>query len=383
MHIIQEEIGPPKISVSSPSGASGASGASGDDNHLVFTISPLPPGYGMTLGNALRRVLYSSLPGTTVTSMRIDGVSHEYTALKGVVESALDIGLNLRQLALRKYHKDPEVITLEGKGPVQLTAKDLQVSSDVEVLNPDLPLVTLEKGGSLKMNITVEKGAGYSSAAERNRKESEPGLIFLDAVFSPVRRVLYDVQPARVGQRTNLDKLILTVETNGSLSAKEAMKFASQLLTSYFNYFSLDEEEIERDFMANFQRTVATGVAEEDQQQMKQSYTPIEILSLSPRTLNALINGGIGSIEQLTKCSRPSLTNLRGFGSKALDEVADVLAERGLALLDESGNSSVPAPAPETAESPSSESETPQPSVPESPETTESPESPESPKTTE
>lgn len=304
---------------------------------MVFTISPLPPGYGMTLGNALRRVLYSSLPGVAITSMRIDGVSHEYTTMKGVVESAMDIGLNLRNLALRKFHKDPETIILEGKGPGMLTAKDLQVSSDIEVLNPDLPIVTLEKGGSAKIRLNVEKGVGYLPASEQNKIASEPGLIYLDAVFSPVKRVRYEVQQARVGQRTNLDKLVMDIETNGSLTAKEAMAFASQLLTSYFNYFSLDEEEIEREFMANFQRTTATTIGNETEaQQSKQSYTPIEILNLSPRTLNALINGGVGSIEQLTKCSRPSLTNLRGFGSKALDEVDQVLSERGLALLEES-----------------------------------------------
>ena len=331
MHIIQEEIGPPKISAISPEGAT-----EGDDHHMIFTISPLPPGYGMTLGNALRRALYSSLPGIAITSMQIDGVSHEYTTMKGVVESVLNIGLNLRKLSLRKFHKDPEIIKLEGKGPVTLTAKDLQVSSDIEILNPDLPIVTLEKGGSINMKLNVEKGVGYIPAADQNKKASEPGLIYLDSVFSPVNRVRYDVHQARVGQRTNLDKLVIEIETNGSLTAKEAVKFASQLLTSYFNYFSLDEEEIERDFMANFQRSSAATATEEEADQSKQSYTPIEILNLSPRTLNALINGGIGSIEQLTQCSRASLANLRGFGSKALDEVDQVLSERGYSPLEES-----------------------------------------------
>lgn len=334
MHIIQEEIGPPRITVSPAPGSSATGGKAGDDNHLLFTISPLPPGYGITLGNALRRVLYSSLPGAAVTSMRIDGVSHEYSTIKGVVESAMDIGLNVRQLALRKFHKDPEVITLEGKGPAVLTAKDLQVSSDIEILNPSLPLITLEKGGSIKMSLTVGKGVGYVPASEKNRKESEPGLIFIDSVFSPARRVRYEVLSARVGERTNLDKLQLELQTNGSQTARDAMKFASQLLTSYFNYFSLDEEQIEQEFFANFTRAAAQ-TEEEQIQQSKESYTPIEILNFSPRTLNALINGGIGSIEQLTKCSRATLTNLRGFGSKALDEVEDILAERSLALSDD------------------------------------------------
>ena len=330
MHIIQEEIGPPKLTVAS------APGPGEGDAHLVFTISPLPPGFGVTLGNALRRVLYSSLPGVAATSMRIDGMSHEYSAMKGVLESALDIGLNLRQLALRKYHKDPEVITLEGKRPKVLTARDLKVSADIEVLNPDLPLVTLEKGGEIHMQITIEKGVGYIPAAERNRKESAPGLIFIDAVFSPVRRVRYEVQSARVGQRTNLDKLVIELETNGSLLAKEALKFASQLLTSYFTYFSMDEEKIEQEFFANFSRGASVTVANAEQQVAKESYTPIEILNFSPRTLNALINGGIGSIEQLTKCSKATLTNLRGFGTKALEEVENILAERHLTLLPES-----------------------------------------------
>ncbi len=328
MHIIQEEIGPPKLTVLPAPGAS-----VGDENRLLFTISPLPPGFGITLGNALRRVLYSSLPGAAATSVRIEGVSHEYSTMKGTLESVLDIGLNLRKLALKKHHKDPEVITLEGKGPKILYASDLKVSSDIEILNPTLPLVTLEKGGNFHMQITVEKGVGYSPAAERNRKESEPGLIFLDAVFSPVRRVRFEIQSARVGQRTNLDKLVLELDTNGSLNSKDALKFASRLLTSYFNYFSLSEEQIEQEFFANFTRAASTVAADPAQQAVKESYTPIEILNFSPRTLNALINGGIGSIEQLTKCSKATLTNLRGFGSKALEEVEVVLAERNLALI--------------------------------------------------
>lgn len=328
MHIIQEEIGPPKLTVTAAPGA-----AAGDENHLLFTISPLPPGFGVTLGNALRRVLYSSLPGAAVTSLRIQGVSHEYTTMKGVMESALDISLNLRTLALRKHHKDPESITLEGKGPKILLAKDLKVSSDIEILNPDLPLVTLEKGGEISLQAMVEKGVGYIPALERNRKESEPGLIFIDAVFSPVRRARYEVQSTRVGQRTNLDKLILEIETNGSLNAREALKFASQLLTSYFNYFSLDEKQIEQEFFANFSRAAAATIGDDTQQTVvKESYTPIEILNFSPRTLNALINGGIGSIEHLTKCSKATLVNLRGFGTKALEEVERILAERGLSL---------------------------------------------------
>ncbi|HVW66592.1 MAG TPA: DNA-directed RNA polymerase subunit alpha [Candidatus Peribacteraceae bacterium] len=330
MHIIQEEIGLPVFGSSK--------GSTGDDSHKVFTISPLPPGYAMTLGNALRRVLLSSLPGAAVSSIRISGVQHEYTTVKGVTESVVDIMLNLKQLKLRKHSKDPETITLEAKGPREITAKDLKVTSDIEVLNPDLHILTLEKGGSIDMQITVEKGVGFEPAAERNKKHHEPGLIYIDAVYSPVEKVRFDVEAARVGQRTNLEKLVMEVMTNGSLTAEEAMQFASQMLQSYFKYFGSDQKTVEPEFMADFSRASTAQVEEVGTAAMpvKESYTPIEILNLSPRTLNALINAGVGSIEQLTKCTESILSNFRGFGAKALDEVKDTLATRGLALANES-----------------------------------------------
>jgi DNA-directed RNA polymerase subunit alpha len=327
MHIIQEEIGLPTFTVTPVK--------KGDATHAVFAITPLPPGYGMTLGNALRRVLLSSLPGAAATSIRITGVQHEYTTIKGVRESVLDISLNLKLLRLRKHSRDPETITLEAKGPATVTAKDLKVSSDIEVLNPDLVLFTLEKGASVDMQIAVEKGVGYVSASERNKKQNEPGLIYIDAIYSPVVRVRFDIEAARVGQRTDLEKLSLDVETNGSLTAEEAMQFASQLLQSYFGYFASDKKIVEPEFIADFSRVSAQHVEEPGHAPVKESYTPIEILNFSPRTLNALINAGVGSIEQLTKCTEATLSNFRGFGAKALDEVKKTLGERGLKLADE------------------------------------------------
>lgn len=328
MHIIQEEIGLPVFST--------AKGTKGDDSHVVFTISPLPPGFAMTLGNSLRRVLLSSLPGAAVTSVRIAGVQHEYTTVKGVKESVVDIMLNLKQIKLRKHSKDPETVTLEVKGPKEVTAADLKVSSDIEVLNPELPLFTIEKGGSVSMEITVEKGVGYEPAAERNKKHHEPGLVYIDAVFSPVERVRYEVEAARVGQRTNLEKLVIEVMTNGSLTAEEAMQFGSQLLQSYFKYFGSDQKTVEPEFMADFSRVSPAQIEDMGTAApVKESYTPIEILNLSPRTLNALINAGVGSIEQLTKCTESILSNFRGFGAKALDEVKATLATRGLTLAEE------------------------------------------------
>ena len=327
MHIIQEEIGLPIFSA--------VPVTDGDDSHAVFTIGPLPPGFAMTLGNALRRALLSSLPGAAVTSVRIKGVQHEYTTIKGVSESVVDVNLNLKQLKLRKFNKDPETITLTAKGPKTITAKDLKVSSDIEVLDPDTVLLTIEKGGEIDMEMTVEKGVGYVPAAERNRKQNEPGLIYIDSVFSPVEKVQFDVEAARVGQNTNLEKLVMDVKTNGSLTAEEAVQFGAQLLQSYFEYFASADKVVEADFIADFSRAGAQVAAESDATPVKESYTPIEILNFSPRTLNALINAGVGSIEQLTKCTESALSNFRGFGAKALDEVKDTLAERGLALSDD------------------------------------------------
>lgn len=324
MHIIQEEIGLPVFQAQQKG-----------DRHAVFTIAPLPPGYAITLGNALRRGLLSSLPGAAATAVRIRGVQHEYTTVKGVRESVVDLVLNVKQLQFKKHGKDSEVVTLSVKTPGVVTAKDLTVSSDIDVLNPDLVLCTVEKGGSLEMEITVEKGVGYEPAVERNKKQHEPGLIHVDAAFSPVVKVRYEVEAARVGQRTNLEKLVLDVETNGSLSPEDAVQFASQLLTSYFGYFSNPQKTVEGDFMADFSRTGTVATEEVSAAPVKESYTPIEILNLSPRTLNALINAGVGSIEQLTKCTEAMLSNFRGFGAKALDEVKATLASRGLKLSEE------------------------------------------------
>ncbi len=327
MHIIQEEIGLPTFTVTPVK--------KGDNTHAVFVIAPLPPGYAMTLGNALRRTLLSSLPGAAITSMRVSGVQHEYTAIKGVHESVMDIALNMKLLRLRKHTKEQETITLDVKGPMEVTAKDLKVSSDIEILNPDLPLFTVEKGASVEMQFTVEKGVGYVPASERNKKQNEPGLIYIDSIFSPVLKVRFDMEAARVGQRTDLEKLSLDVQTNGSLTAEEAVQFASQLMQSYFGYFGSDKKVVEPEFVADFSRAASAQVDDATHAPVKESYTPIEILNFSPRTLNALINAGVGSIEQLSKCTEATLSNFRGFGAKALDEVKKTLADRGLKLADD------------------------------------------------
>lgn len=326
MHIIQEEIGLPKIKTEST-----------DGNRAVFSISPLPSGYGMTLGNAFRRVLLSSLPGASITGVKIDGAPHEYSTLSGVQDSALDIILNLKGLHIKKHSKDPETIKLSVNKEGDVTAKNIEHSSDIEILNPDLKITSItKKSTKLNIELRIEKGVGYVPVSSRKKADKDVGLILVDAIYSPVRKVRYDVESTRVGQKTDLDKLIVEIETNGSIVAEDALKFAANVLKSYFELFLVEGEEVESDFSSDYKSVKEKEMVEaEEEEAKKETYTPIEILNFSPRTLNSLINGGIGSIEQLVKCNPSKLGNLRGFGKKAMDEVADALATRGLKLAED------------------------------------------------
>jgi DNA-directed RNA polymerase subunit alpha len=324
MHQIQEDIGIPRIKTEALS-----------DNHAIFTMSPLPTGYGVTLGNALRRVLLSSLPGSCVTGAKIEGVNHEYTTVKGVKESVLDIILNLKLLHLKKSTADVSTIVLESSKAGVITAKDIKCTSEVEILNPGLHICTLEKGAKLKMELRIEKGVGYIPASIKQKKETDAKMIVVDAIYTPVKKVRYEVEANRVGKMTNLDQLTLEVETNGALTAEDALKFASNLLQSYFNLFNAEEIMVEEDYMSDVKSILEKEKEDEASKPAQESYTPIEILGFSPRTLNALINGGIGSIEQLSKCTESKLSNLRGFGKKALTEVANALEKKGLTLSED------------------------------------------------
>lgn len=319
MHIIQEEIGLPKITIDSK-----------ESNLATLSMEPLPNGYGMTLGNSLRRVLLSSLPGTAVIAVRVEGASHEYTAFPGMKETVLDFILSLKNVAFNKHSKGREVLKLEKKGEGPVKASDISSSADTEILNPDYVITNLTgKDTKLSVDIIVEKSVGYVPAKERMNEEDLLEYIHTDAIFSPVSQVRYNIESARVGENTDLDKLILEVETNGSMAAEDAIKFSSDLLSSYFSIFNQDQEAIEPDFKSDATKAISM----DDDEEERESYTPIEILNFSPRTLNALINGEIGSIEQLVKCSPNKLQSLRGFGKKAMDEVDEALEKRGLALL--------------------------------------------------
>ncbi len=324
MHQIQEEIGIPKIKVEKIS-----------DSHAIFTVSPLPQGYGITIGNAFRRVLLSSLPGASISGIKIDGVTHEYSTIKGVKDSVLDITLNLKLIRLTKTSAEPSVLTLNATKEGEIYAKDIKCPSDVEILTPDQYITTLEKGSKLNIEIHVEKGVGYVPVSVKQKADTDPEVILMDSIFSPVKKVRFDVEQTRVGQMTNLDKLVLEIETDGSISPDDALKFSSNILKSYFNLFNQENIMVEAEYMSDFQKISQKQEQEEKNKPVQEAYTPIEILGFSPRTLNALINGGIGSIEQLSKCTESKLTNLRGFGRKALTEVRDALKTRGLNLADE------------------------------------------------
>lgn len=323
MHIIQEEIGIPKIKQTGQG-----------DNHAIFTIGPLPSGYGITIGNALRRVLLSSIPGAAISGAKIHGVTHEYSTIKGVKDSILDITLNLKRVFIKKDTKEPTIVHLKANKEGIVTAGDIQTTSDIEILNPDHYITEITaKGGKLDMEIQIEKGVGYLPA--KQQKNEDPHVILIDAIFSPIVKVKYEVEDTRVGQMTNLDKLTLEIETNGAISPEDAIKFCSNLLTSYFKLFNEAGVAVESDYISDFSKILQKEQEAESNKPSQETYTPIEILGLSPRTLNALINGGIGSIEQLTKCTVSKLNNLRGFGKKAGNEVLDALRPRGLTLSDE------------------------------------------------
>ncbi len=325
MHIIQEEIGLPKIKTESTG-----------PNHIVFSVSPLPSGYGMTLGNAFRRVLLSSLPGAAITAVKVDGVTHEYTTLPGVQDSIMDIILNLKELHIKKDTKGPEKIKLCVSKEGEVTAKMIECSSSIKILNPELRITSLtKKGAKLNIEMTVEKGVGYVPVTLRKKTNKELGTIMVDAIYSPVRKVRYEVSNTRVGEMTDLDKLTIEIETNGAITPKDALTFSASVLKSYFDLFLVENQEVEPDFRSSVQQVKAKEIQEEEEESKKETYTPIEILNFSPRTLNSLINGGIGSIEQLVKCTPNKLSNFRGFGKKAMTEVSDALATRSMKLADE------------------------------------------------
>lgn len=323
MHILHNVIGVPKITQNNSG-----------ENSAVFTMGPLPRGYGITLANTVRRVALSSIPGTRVTGIRVKGVSHEYDTLPGVKDSVLDIMLNLKGLILDKSELGSEWVSLKKNKKGLVSASDISFPSGIKCTNPDMYITEIDQDKlELDIDIRVEKGIGYMSVEELKEREDDVQVLLMDANFSPVLNVKYDISATRVGDLTNLDAIEMTITTNGTLSPVEVFKFSGDMLTSYFSLLNEEALQVEGEFIGDVKDLLDKEKEEVKEELEKESYTPIEIMGLSPRTLNALINGNILSIEQLTKCTETKLSSIKGFGKKAMTEIRASLNERGLKLL--------------------------------------------------
>ncbi len=299
---------------------------SADDNtYGRFVVEPLERGYGITLGNSLRRILLSSLPGAAVTSVRIEGVLHEFSTIEGVVEDTTDIILNLKELCLKLYADEPKIIRVEAEGPGELTAGDIKADADVEILNPQLHIAQLAEGGRLVMDIEVQKGRGYV-AADKNKKPDQPiGVIPVDSIFTPIRRVNYTVENTRVGQVTDYDKLTLEVWTNGSIKPDEAISLGAKILSEHLALFMALTEEIDN---------VEIMVEKEEDEKDKLMEMTIEELDLSVRSYNCLKRAGINTVAELTERTPEDMMKVRNLGKKSLQEVQEKLAVLGLSLAE-------------------------------------------------
>jgi DNA-directed RNA polymerase subunit alpha len=292
------------------------------DNRQRFAVGPLDPGFGHTLGNSLRRTLLSSIPGAAVTQVRFDEALHEFTTLPGVKEDVTDIILNLKDLLVRVHSEEPVTLRFDKRGPGDATAADLQTTPDVEVLNPDLHVASLNAKARLAFDVTLERGRGYVSA-DRNKRSSTIGVIPVDSIFSPVRRVTFNVDPVRVEQSTDFDMLVLDIETDGSISPREALASAGDTLRTLVGLVA-DLEEAPQGLELGETGTTGRGSPDLDLR--------IEELDLSERPRNCLKRAQINTIGELVERTMDDLLGITNFGQKSLDEVLQRLDERGLSL---------------------------------------------------
>ena len=290
------------------------------DNVATFVVKPLEPGYGNTLGNSLRRVLLSSINGAAIVAFKIDGVSHEFTSIEGVKEDVVDIMLNLKNIKFKAHTDSPVELRLEKTGTGTITAKDIKANAEMEVVNPDQIIATIDDDKTkFAMDIVVESGHGYKTIEEASEDRIHSDMIAVDAIFTPVLRVRYKVDNTRVGQVSNLDRLDLTIETDGSLSPREAFEQASAILANQYTALA-GSTTIE----------AAPALGEEAKDEASELHTSIEDLNLTARTTNALVNNDIRTVHDLVNLTEQDLRELKGFGSKALDEVKDKIAELNL-----------------------------------------------------
>ncbi|MCS6853705.1 MAG: DNA-directed RNA polymerase subunit alpha [Elioraea sp.] len=294
-----------------------------DPNRIATVIAePLERGFGVTLGNALRRVLLSSLQGAAVTAVQIDGVLHEFSSIPGVREDVTDIVLNIKQLAIRMHSEGPRRMTLSATGPGEVRAGKIQAGADIEILNPDLVLCTLDDGAKLGIEFTVNVGKGYVPASENRAEDAPIGLIPIDAIYSPVRRVAYKVEPTRVGQVTNYDRLVMTVETNGTVTPEDAVALAARILQDQLQLFINFEEP----------RQVTQEETREELPFNRNLLRKVDELELSVRSANCLKNDNIVYIGDLVQKTEQEMLRTPNFGRKSLNEIKEVLAAMGLSL---------------------------------------------------
>jgi DNA-directed RNA polymerase subunit alpha len=294
----------------------------------------LPKWYWVTLGNSLRRILLSSIPWTRITGIKVKWVNHEYSTLPWVKDSIVDIILNLKWLVLEKKDIWIEWLRLNKDKAWVVTAADIKEIAGVKVLNKDLYITEIDKDGlELDINIRIEKWVWYLTQEELYEKEEDIEVLLMDTSFSPVLNVKYNIEKARFWDMINLDSLEMTITTDGSITPVDALKFSWDMLTSYFSIFNEDSMQVEWQFISNLKDLLSREKEEVAVEMEKETYTPIEIMWLSPRTLNALINWDILSIEKLSKCTETKLSSIKWFGKKAMTEIKSALAERGMKLL--------------------------------------------------
>lgn len=291
--------------------------------YAKFVVEPLERGYGITLGNSLRRVLLSSLPGAAVTSVKIEGVLHEFSTVPGVVEDVTDIILNLKTLALKAYDDEQQIIRVEAQGPGEILAEDIIRGSQIEVLNPEQHIATLDKDGKLEMELLVERGRGYRLAEKNKQEDQAIGIIPIDSIFSPVRKVNYTVSDTRVGQITDYDKLTLEVWTNGAIAPDEAISLSAKILNDHLKLFICLTEKI---------GDVEIMVEKEEEERDKILDMSVEELDLSVRSYNCLKRAGINTVGELIMKTEEDMMKVRNLGRKSLEEVNVKLDGLGLSL---------------------------------------------------
>ncbi|WP_027415392.1 DNA-directed RNA polymerase subunit alpha [Aneurinibacillus terranovensis] len=294
-----------------------------DSTYGKFVVEPLERGYGTTLGNSLRRILLSSLPGAAITSVQIDGVLHEFSTIEGVVEDTTQIILNLKTLSLKIHSDEEKVLEIDAEGGGAVTAADIRADSDVEILNPDLHIATLEDDARLHIRMTANRGRGYVAADANKRGDMPIGVIPIDSIYTPISRVNYQVENTRVGQVTNYDKLTLEVWTDGSIRPEEAVSLGAKIMTEHLNLFvGLTDEAKEAEIM----------VEKEEDKKEKVLEMTIEELDLSVRSYNCLKRAGINTVQELTQKTEEDMMKVRNLGRKSLEEVQEKLEELGLGL---------------------------------------------------